>query len=94
VRGELERLAKDLAHADGCLDVYSPVLGKAALFERSGHLAKFSDDMFPRIQVGEDEIMLRPANCPHHALIYASRQRSYRELRWPTSCSFEPAPPA
>ena len=58
----------------------SPVLGKRDLFERSGHLDKFSDDMFPPIQVGEDEIMLRPANCPHHALIYASQQRSYREL--------------
>src|SRR5690349_11956757 len=34
IRSELERLAKDLAHRDGCVDVYSPVLGKRALFER------------------------------------------------------------
>jgi Threonyl-tRNA synthetase len=84
IRAELQRLAKDLAHRDGCLDVYSPVLGKRALFERSGHLAKFSDDMFPAMRLGEqdadDEIVLRPANCPHHALIYAAASRSYREL--------------
>jgi threonyl-tRNA synthetase len=80
IRSELERLAKDLAHRDGCVDVYSPVLGKRALFERSGHWAKFADDMFPTMPVGEDELVLRPANCPHHALIYAARRHSYREL--------------
>ena len=80
VRDELERLAKELAHADGCVDVHSPVLGKRALFERSGHSAKFADDMFPPMALGDDEVMLRPANCPHHALIYASQPHSYREL--------------
>src|SRR5246500_2746442 len=80
IREELQRLAKDLARADGCESVYSPVLGKRALFERSGHWAKFSDDMFPPMPVGGDELVLRPANCPHHALIYSSVQRSYRDL--------------
>jgi threonyl-tRNA synthetase len=80
VRAELERLAKDLAHADGCVDVYTPVLGRRALFERSGHLAKFSQDMFPPMRLGEDEVVLRPANCPHHALVYAARRHSHREL--------------
>jgi threonyl-tRNA synthetase len=80
IREELQRLAKDLARADGCESVYSPVLGKRALYERSGHWAKFSDDMFPPMQVGGDELVLRPANCPHHALIYSSAQRSYRDL--------------
>lgn len=80
IRDELQRLAKELAHADGCVDVYTPVLGKRELFERSGHLAKFGADMFAPIPVGEDELMLRPANCPHHALVYAADQHSYREL--------------
>src|SRR3569623_1498886 len=80
IRQELERLAKDLAHDDGCLDVYSPVLAKRALFETSGHVAKFSDDMFPAMKVGEEEMVLRPANCPHHAMIYAAEQHSSREL--------------
>lgn len=80
VRDELQRLAKQIAHEDGCLDVYTPVLGKRALFQRSGHWDKFADDMFPPMHLGEDEVVLRPANCPHHALVYAARQHSHREL--------------
>jgi threonyl-tRNA synthetase len=80
IREELQRLARELARADGCQGVYSPVLGKRALYERSGHWAKFSEDMFPPMAVGGDELVLRPANCPHHALIYAAGQHSYREL--------------
>ena len=84
---ELERLAADLARADGCVPVKTPVLGKRALFERSGHWAKFAEDMFPPMAMGSgpagesgDELVLRPANCPHHALVYKARQHSYREL--------------
>ncbi|MER6970738.1 threonine--tRNA ligase [Nocardioides sp. NPDC000445] len=81
---ELERLAADLARADGCVPVKTPVLGKRGLFERSGHWAKFAEDMFPPMSMGsgsdEDDLVLRPANCPHHALVYRARQHSYREL--------------
>ncbi|WP_446665844.1 aminoacyl--tRNA ligase-related protein [Flexivirga sp. B27] len=84
IRDELERLARDIARADGCVGVHTPVLAKRALFEKSGHWAKFADDMFPPMQLGdeapEDQLVLRPANCPHHAMSYASRQHSYREL--------------
>ncbi|NYI77224.1 threonine--tRNA ligase [Nocardioides panzhihuensis] len=84
---ELERLAADLAKADGCVPVKTPVLGKRALFEHSGHWAKFAEDMFPPMSMGAgsagesgDELVLRPANCPHHALVYKAQQHSYREL--------------
>jgi threonyl-tRNA synthetase len=80
IRYELELFAAEIARGDGCLPVYSPVLAKRALFERSGHWAKFSEDMFPPMRIGGDDFVLRPANCPHHAMIYASCQRSYREL--------------
>lgn len=84
IRDELERLARDIARADGCVGVHTPVLGKRALYERSGHWAKFADDMFPVMALGteapEEQLVLRPANCPHHAMIYASRPHSYREL--------------
>lgn len=80
IRNELQRLAKELARGDGCIDVFSPVLGKLELYERSGHLAKFADDMFPPMRLGGDQLVLRPANCPHHALIYAAEQHSYRDL--------------
>ncbi|MFE7228403.1 threonine--tRNA ligase [Nocardioides sp. NPDC057577] len=84
VFAELERLAADLARADGCVPVKTPVLGKRALFERSGHWAKFAEDTFPPMSMGpgpeEDDLVLRPANCPHHALVYRARPHSYREL--------------
>ena len=80
IRAELERLAAEEAIRGGCQRVYTPVLAKRALFELSGHWAKFADDMFPPMRVGNEEFILRPANCPHHALIYAAEQRSFRDL--------------
>ena len=80
IRQELERFAAEIARADGCVGVYSPVLAKRSLYEQSGHWEKFADDMFPPMPMGEEELVLRPANCPHHAVIYRSQQRSYREL--------------
>jgi len=84
IRTELEQLARDIARGDGCVGVHTPVLGKRALFEKSGHWAKFADDMFPAMALGDeataDQLVLRPANCPHHAMVYASRAHSYREL--------------
>jgi threonyl-tRNA synthetase len=80
IRAELEKLAAEEAIRGGCQRVFTPVLAKRALFERSGHWDKFSDDMFPPMRVGEEEFVLRPANCPHHALVYACEQRSYRDL--------------
>ena len=84
IRHELERLARDIARRDGCEGVYSPVLAKRALFEQSGHWDKFHEDMFPPMSLGGgpdgEDLVLRPANCPHHAKIYASSRHSYREL--------------
>jgi threonyl-tRNA synthetase len=50
------------------------------MYERSGHLRNFADDMFPGMADGDDELYLRPSLCPHHAMVYAARGRSYREL--------------
>lgn len=80
IRAEIERLAAEQAARGGCQRVYTPVLAKRELYERSGHWEKFSDDMFPAMRVGGDEFVLRPANCPHHVLVYAAEQRSFRDL--------------
>jgi threonyl-tRNA synthetase len=59
----------------------SPPLGKRELFELSGHADHFGDDMFPPMRLSDDdEFVLRPSLCPHHALVFRSRGRSYREL--------------
>lgn len=56
------------------------MLAKRELFERSGHWAKFAGEMFPPMVIGGEEFVLRPANCPHHVLVYAAEQRSFRDL--------------
>ncbi|AXY52193.1 threonine--tRNA ligase [Rhodococcus ruber] len=80
IRAELEAFAAEVAAESGCRRVYTPVLAKKELFVRSGHWSKFADDMFPEMRVGGESFVLRPANCPHHAQIFASRARSYRDL--------------
>jgi threonyl-tRNA synthetase len=64
----------------GYRHVYSPPMARREMYERSGHLPHFADDMFPPMQLGADEVVLRPSLCPHHAMVFASRGRSYREL--------------
>ncbi|TWD84281.1 threonyl-tRNA synthetase [Kribbella amoyensis] len=80
IRHALERYIADLERRSGYQHVYSPVLGKRELYEISGHWSHYSDDMYPPMAIGEEEIVLRPSLCPHHALIYRSRSHSYREL--------------
>ncbi|WP_029137221.1 threonine--tRNA ligase [Nakamurella lactea] len=80
IRAELEKFAAERAVAAGCRRIYTPVLAKRELFERSGHWDKFSDDMFPPMVVGGEEFVLRPANCPHACLVYGAQLHSYREL--------------
>ena len=72
--------------------VYSPHLTKAALFQKSGHLDWYSEGMYPPMVMDEElhadgtikragqQYYMKPMNCPFHNLIFASRQRSYREL--------------
>ncbi|WP_217545837.1 threonine--tRNA ligase [Streptomyces sp. GbtcB6] len=80
VRHTLEEYVRDAERRAGYRHVYSPVLGKRELYEISGHWAHYREDMYPVMRVGAEEVVLRPSLCPHHALIYRSRARSYREL--------------
>ncbi|ADB32453.1 threonyl-tRNA synthetase [Kribbella flavida DSM 17836] len=80
IRQALESYVAELERRSGYQHVYSPVLGKRELYELSGHWSHYSDDMYPPMKVGEEEVVLRPSLCPHHALIYRSRAHSYREL--------------
>ncbi|MFI5584766.1 threonine--tRNA ligase [Amycolatopsis sp. NPDC051758] len=80
VRHSLEEYVRDLERRAGYRHVHSPVLGKRELYEISGHWAHYRDEMYPPMDVGGEQLVLRPSLCPHHALIYRSRGRSYREL--------------
>jgi threonyl-tRNA synthetase len=80
-RHAVEEYLRELERGNGYQHVYSPPFAHRELFEVSGHLGYFEDDMFPPMKMSDDdELMLRPAMCPHHALVYRSRGRSYREL--------------
>ncbi|MFE1549524.1 threonine--tRNA ligase [Streptomyces sp. NPDC058718] len=80
VRHALEEYIRSAERRAGYRHVYSPVLGKRELYEISGHWAHYSDDMFPPMELGGEQFVLRPSLCPHHALVYRSRPHSYREL--------------
>ncbi|MER7415369.1 threonine--tRNA ligase [Micromonospora peucetia] len=80
-RHAVEEYVRELERRAGYRHVLTPPLGKRELFELSGHLGYFADDMFPPMALGaDDEFVLRPALCPHHALVFRARGRSYREL--------------
>ncbi|GLW09987.1 threonine--tRNA ligase [Microtetraspora sp. NBRC 13810] len=80
VRHALEEYVREVERRAGYRHVYSPVLGKRELYEISGHWDHYSDDMYPPMDLGGEQVVLRPSLCPHHALIYRSRAHSYREL--------------
>jgi threonyl-tRNA synthetase len=79
-RYAVEAYIREEERRAGYQHVYSPPMAKREMYERSGHLAKFDDDMFPAMADGEEELMLRPSICPHHAMVFASRGRSFRDL--------------
>jgi len=60
--------------------VYSPHIGRATLWETSGHLDFYREGMYSPIDMDGLEYYIKPMNCPFHILIYKNRRRSYREL--------------
>jgi len=60
--------------------VYSPHIGLIGLWETSGHLSFYRENMYSPIEVDEQKFMLKPMNCPFHLQVFKRRVRSYREL--------------
>lgn len=60
--------------------VYTPHVGKEHLWQTSGHLSFYQENMYPRMQIEEEGYYVKPMNCPFHVEIYKSKQRSYKEL--------------
>ena len=61
--------------------VWTPHITKLDLYKASGHYAKFGAELFlVHSQVNGEEFALKPMNCPHHAQIFASRPRNYKEM--------------
>jgi threonyl-tRNA synthetase len=80
VRAEIERFERELVLRHGYDGVYTPHVMSEKLFEISGHLENFADDMVGAVEVDGQPYRLKPMNCPGHVCIYQSRVRSYRNL--------------
>ena len=80
IRRVLERYIQDKEIALGYKHVYTPSLANVKLYETSGHWAHYKDSMFPVMQMENEQLVLRPMNCPHHMLVYKNKTHSYREL--------------
>ncbi len=80
VRRLLEEYILEKERASGYEHVCTPDLAKVDLYKRSGHWEHYQHSMFPPMDLETEQLVLRPMNCPHHILIYESKQRSYRDL--------------
>jgi len=73
------------AHLEGGYDLlYSPHMGKSWLWETSGHLKTYNENMYAAMKVDEQDYFIKPMNCPFHIMVYKTKLRSYRDLplRW------------
>ena len=80
IRDEIEHWARQSEAQSGYQRVVTPIIGKEALYERSGHLKYFKEDMYAPIIIEDERYYLRPMKCPHHHQVYKSEKRSYRDL--------------
>ena len=82
--GMVRKLAEDYCRAEhekgGYEFVYSPHIGKASLWQTSGHLEWYRENMYAPLDIEGQQYYLKPMNCPFHIEIYKSRMRSYRDL--------------
>lgn len=80
IRRIIERYIVDKEQKLGYDHVYTPVLGSVELYKTSGHWDHYQDGMFPVMSMDNEDLVLRPMNCPHHMMIYKNGIHSYRSL--------------
>ena len=94
IRHLAEEFCKNEHLKSGYELVYSPHIGRSSLWETSGHLIWYKENMYAPIEIEGEEYYLKPMNCPFHIMIYNSQMRSYRDLpirlaEWGTVYRFE-----
>lgn len=80
VRRIIERYIVDKELALGYQHVYTPHLASVELYKISGHWDHYHENMYPPMKMDNEELVLRPMNCPHHMMVYKQEVRSYRQL--------------
>jgi len=80
IRSKIEDYWKSEHIKDNYDLIYTPHVGKSDLWSKSGHLDNFKENMFPSIDMDNNEYYLKPMNCPFHIAYYKNKLRSYRDL--------------
>ena len=80
IRRIIERYIVDKEISLGYDHVYTPIMANVELYKTSGHWDHYQDDMFPVMDMDNEQLVLRPMNCPHHMMVYKNGIHSYREL--------------
>ncbi len=80
IRRIIERYIVDKEERLGYDHVYTPVMGSVELYKTSGHWDHYQEDMFPVMEMDNEQLVLRPMNCPHHMMIFKQGIHSYRQL--------------
>ncbi|MBP9675541.1 MAG: threonine--tRNA ligase [Anaerolineaceae bacterium] len=80
IRKLIENFWSDEHEKNGYDFVYTPHIGKAQLWETSGHLGYYKDNMYAPVEIEGQQYFLKPMNCPFHLHIYKNSLRSYRDL--------------
>lgn len=80
LRDTLERWLRQIQLDNGYEPVVTPHIGNLDLYKTSGHFPYYSDSQYSPIDIDDDQFLLKPMNCPHHIMIFKSRQHSYRDL--------------
>lgn len=80
LRGIIEKYMFDLLEKYGYDHVYSPHIARKKLYEISGHLEKFAEDIFPIMETKDRDYILKAMNCPHHIQIFTRKPISYKEM--------------
>jgi threonyl-tRNA synthetase len=80
IRRVIERYIVDTEVRLGYDHVYTPHLGSVELYKTSGHWDHYKDDMYPPMEMDNEQLVLRPMNCPHHMMVFKNKMHSYRDL--------------
>ncbi len=80
IRRIIERYIVDKEVSLGYDHVYTPIMANVELYKTSGHWDHYQEDMFPTMDMDNEQLVLRPMNCPHHMMVYKNSMHSYREL--------------
>ncbi|MBN1698476.1 MAG: threonine--tRNA ligase [Spirochaetales bacterium] len=84
IRATIEEFWRQEHFENGYEILYTPHIGKSWLWETSGHLGFYSENMYAPMSIDEQDYYIKPMNCPFHILVYKTQTRSYRDLpmRW------------